>query len=99
MRLNFSFSAKVDVLLKHLVELKEELRESKEIIRNLRREHDPINMISTESFKTLENLQDMNDFEEKLKIEDEFAKAVCSFFFYLSPYMHNYFKNTIYCTY
>lgn len=73
-----SFSAKVDVLIKNNAELKEEVRELKETIRNLKRsEQQDFTEFSTESFKILENLEDMKDFNEKLKIEDEFARAVC----------------------
>lgn len=48
-------------------------------------------MDTTEKFKILENFEEIKDFEEKINNEDEFAKAVSSFFsichnFYLLMY-------------
>lgn len=81
-----SFSAKVDLLLKYIVELKEDVKSNNEqVIQNLKNE--TFEGIAPRSFKSLESFEDIDDFEALLNNDDEFAKAVCRFFFSIYTYL------------
>ena len=79
----FFFLAKIDQLLRNVASITAELAVTQEQVTLLSRKR--LNEDSddvTAEVKTLNTIDEIKDFEDTLKSEEEFSKAVCSFPYY-----------------
>ena len=85
-----TISAKLDCLLKTIAELKADASLNKELLLSIKRTLvvDDTD-VAIDNFKTVESLEELQTFEDKLKCEEEFAKAVCCFKFYVLIILQN----------